>query len=92
MDTRELAPASVQQLLAQREAKRRADEEAWERLSATLVGGGGTFMSSDSRCPQCGAAKAQVHNLMSGGTYAQERVPIQKFVCQECSHTWRLEG
>lgn len=91
LDTRGLAPASVKQQLAEREAKQRADEEAWEALSATLVGGGGTHMS-DAKCPRCGAQKAQVHNILSGGTYAQERVPIQKYVCQECSYTWRLDG
>jgi hypothetical protein len=91
LDTRGLAPASVKQQLAEREAKQRADEEAWEALSATLVGGGGTHMS-DAKCPRCGAQKAQVHNILSGGTYAQERVPIQKYVCQECTYTWRLDG
>ena len=91
MDTNALAPASLKQQLAEREAKKAAAEAAWEKLSATLVGGGGTFVS-DAKCPSCGANKAQVHNIMSGGTYAQERVPIQKYVCQECQHTWKVEG
>jgi DNA-directed RNA polymerase subunit M/transcription elongation factor TFIIS len=52
--------------------------------------GGGTFTVS-ARCPQCGGAKAAVHNLHSGGTYAQERVLIQKYVCVDCGHAWKVD-
>lgn len=64
------------------------DEAAWEALTS---GGGVTLMSSEAGCPECGSRRAQVHNVLSGGTYAQERIPIQKCVCVECNHTWRVE-
>lgn len=68
------------------------DEAAWERLAAGgSVGGGGTFLSDEFRCPACAAKHAMVHNVLSGGTYAQERSQIQKYVCQGCGHAWRSD-
>lgn len=76
----------------EREAKRRREEEAWERLiSEGGVGGGGTHVAYDKECELCRAKRAQVHVVLSGGTYAIERVQFQKCVCLECGHTWRID-
>ena len=51
--------------------------------------GASTYKSGNTVCPSCGGLGATVHNVLSGGTYAQERVQIQKFVCDHCGSTWR---
>lgn len=48
-----------------------------------------TYSSDKVRCPSCQCTRAVVHNVLSGGTYAQERVQIQKYVCSDCGYTWR---
>lgn len=59
----------------QRRREQQARGEAvWEGLmSGGSVGGGGTFMSAEVSCPSCGEKRAQVHTILSGGTYAQVR-------------------
>jgi transposase-like protein len=69
------------------ERRRQQAEDRWEQLVGV---GGGTFTVA-AKCPQCGGAQAAVHNIQSGGTYAQERVPIQKYVCTECHHAWKVD-
>jgi transposase-like protein len=92
LDALGLAPARVQQEVAAQRQRAAHNEAVWEALMATsAVGGGGTFVSSEVACPSCGEQRAQVHTILSGGTYAQERVQIQKYVCQACSHTWRSD-
>lgn len=69
--------------------RRRDEEDRWELVASGVGGAGGTHVSDTIKCPQCSAQKVTVHNILSGGTYAQERVAIEKYVCKECSHTWR---
>eukprot|EP00879_Flechtneria_rotunda_P005754 GHRR01006055.1.p1 GENE.GHRR01006055.1~~GHRR01006055.1.p1 ORF type:complete len:1758 (+),score=833.29 GHRR01006055.1:791-5275(+) len=92
LDALSLAPAAVQKEVKQRREAQKKSEQVWEALAEQSVGGGGTFVTTEVTCPQCGEKRAQVHNIMSGGTYAQERVPIQKYVCQGCMYAWRNDG
>lgn len=70
--------------------KREEAEERWEKVVGPSVGGG-TF-TTEVKCPQCGGSKASVHTVQSGGTYAQERYSIQKYVCLGCNYTWKTDG
>ncbi|KAG1651858.1 hypothetical protein FOA52_000644 [Chlamydomonas sp. UWO 241] len=81
----ELAPAALRAAMAAKAAKKASDEAAWEALQGI---GGGTF-AAGVMCRACGGAKVVTHTILSGGTYAQERETIQKYVCQECQETWR---
>lgn len=85
---RDLASAAERRRLEEREAKRRVDERAWEDRAGIS---GGTYAVSGVECPQCRCDAATVHSVLSGGTYAQERVLVQKYVCRDCSHTWRMD-
>ncbi|GLC56404.1 hypothetical protein PLESTB_001101100 [Pleodorina starrii] len=87
-DSMALAPASVRAQAEELARKKRLEMEAWERL-AGQGGGASTYKSAGTVCPSCGGSGATVHNVLSGGTYAQERVQIQKFVCDHCGSTWR---
>lgn len=91
LDALGLAPAAVQAAVQKRREEQRRSEAAWEQLLASGIGGGGTHVTTEVKCPQCGGQRAQVHTILSGGTYAQERQTIQKYVCQLCSFTWRNE-
>jgi hypothetical protein len=48
-------------------------------------------VSYDRECPACRARRAQVHVVLSGGTYAIERFEFQKCCCLDCGHTWRVD-
>ncbi|GIL80968.1 hypothetical protein Vretifemale_10107 [Volvox reticuliferus] len=87
-DSMALAPASVRAQAEEVARKKRLEMEAWEKL-AGQGGGASTYKSAATVCPSCGGSGATVHNVLSGGTYAQERVQIQKFVCDHCGSTWR---
>ncbi|KAG2423130.1 hypothetical protein HXX76_015515 [Chlamydomonas incerta] len=87
-DSMALAPPRVRAQAEEMERKKRQEMEAWEKLSGQ-GGGASTYKSGGTVCPACGGAGATVHNVLSGGTYAQERVQIQKFVCDHCGSTWR---
>ncbi|PNH12139.1 hypothetical protein TSOC_000936 [Tetrabaena socialis] len=89
-DSRALAPASVRAQAEELERRKRQELEAWEKL-AGQGGGASVYKSAGTVCPSCGGFGAMVHNVLSGGTYAQERVQIQKFVCDHCGSTWRNE-
>lgn len=91
LDALSLAPAAAQQALQRRREEQRRSEAVWEQLMSDSVGGGGTHVVQ-TKCPQCGHGKAQVHTILSGGTYAQERETIQKYVCQGCNFTWRSDN
>jgi DNA-directed RNA polymerase subunit M/transcription elongation factor TFIIS len=91
LDALSLAPAAVQQAVQRRREEQRRNEAVWEQLMSDSVGGGGTHVV-DAKCPQCSHPKAQVHTILSGGTYAQERQTIQKYVCQGCNFTWRNDS
>lgn len=71
LDALALAPAAVQRAVQQRREQAAREEAVWEELAATSVGGGGTFITSEATCGQCGERRAQVHSILSGGTYAQ---------------------
>lgn len=51
---------------------------------AESVGGGGTHLSTEVSCPSCGEKRAQVHTILSGGTYAQ--------VCCHDHPAWVVSG
>ncbi|KAG2501461.1 hypothetical protein HYH03_001241 [Edaphochlamys debaryana] len=87
-DSMALAPASLRAQAEERERKRRQDMEAWEKL-AGQGGGAATHKNTAALCPSCGGRGATVHTVLSGGTYAQERVQVQKFVCDHCGSIWR---
>ncbi|KAG2435439.1 hypothetical protein HYH02_011939 [Chlamydomonas schloesseri] len=87
-DSMALAPPRVRAQAEELERKKRQEMEAWEKL-AGQGGGASTYKSAGTICPACGGAGATVHNVLSGGTYAQERIQIQKFVCDHCGSTWR---
>jgi hypothetical protein len=92
MSKEALAPAGLRAQAEAREAQRRREEAAWEKLIAEGgVGGGGTHVAYDRECPACKARRAQVHVVLSGGTYAIERFEFQKCCCLECGHTWRVD-
>lgn len=92
LDALALAPAAVQEAVQRRREAQARGEAAWESMMGSgSVGGGGTHLSTEVACPSCGEKRAQVHTILSGGTYAQERVQIQKYVCQGCSQTWRSD-
>ena len=91
LDALSLAPAAAQQALQRRREEQRRSEAVWEQLMSDSVGGGGTHVVQ-TKCPQCSHNKAQVHTILSGGTYAQERETIQKYVCQGCNFTWRSDN
>lgn len=71
LDALSLAPAAVQAAVQQRREAVARGEAAWESLMAGSVGGGGTHLSTEVACPSCGEKRAQVHTILSGGTYAQ---------------------
>jgi hypothetical protein len=60
-------------------ARRKAEEESkWERAAAQE--GGATIETVPCKAG-CGGTQAAVATMLSGGTYAQERVQIQKYTC-----------
>lgn len=73
LDALSLSPAAVQQEVHKRREQQARGEAAWESMMAQSVGGGGTHLSSEVACPSCGERRAQVHTILSGGTYAQVR-------------------
>jgi transposase-like protein len=74
--------------IEERVKKTKEEEARWE---AQLAGAGATSASDTTKCPQCKGSQAVAQVVLSGGTYAQERVPICRYVCQDCSHTWRVD-
>jgi transposase-like protein len=91
LDALSLAPTEVQQAVQRRRDEQRRSEAVWEQLMSDSMGGGGTHIV-EAKCPQCSLPRAQVHTILSGGTYAQERQTIQKYVCQGCNFTWRNDS
>jgi hypothetical protein len=73
LDALALAPAAVQEAIQQRQEKQARGEAAWASMMTDTVGGGGTHLSTEVTCPSCGEKRAQVHTILSGGTYAQVR-------------------
>lgn len=72
LDALALAPAAVQEAIQKRQEQQSRGEAAWESMmSSGGVGGGGTHLSVEVVCPSCGEKRAQVHTILSGGTYAQ---------------------
>jgi hypothetical protein len=72
LDALALAPAAVQEAIQKRQEQQSRGEAAWESMmSSGGVGGGGTHLSTEVVCPSCGEKRAQVHTILSGGTYAQ---------------------
>lgn len=71
LDALSLAPAAVREEVRRRQEQQRRSEAVWEALMESSAAGGGTFVSTEVPCPACGEKRAAVHNILSGGTYAQ---------------------
>jgi hypothetical protein len=71
LDALSLAPVAVREEVRRRREQQRRSEAVWEALMESSAAGGGTFVSTEVQCPTCGEKRAAVHNILSGGTYAQ---------------------